>query len=416
MQGVNLVIRDRLMRSALAAVLVVSLPAAVAAQDEEPSGPEGIDWTLTSLYDDDSAELVAVPFEVAPTLRLEDGTASGSAGCNTFSGSYQIDGSALRFSDEMSVTLALCEEPAQSIEDAYLAALGEIDGWVIDVGTLELSDDFGDVILTFEVPDIMWTTNQVAALMATLETLQTGMADLQTELDTLRSDTETLNVPRLRERIKTLESENKKYASRLKELESAPAVDPTPKPTTTTAFSSAEKVLLKGIPARVANYCRPLRSALPKATKAAVTCTPNTNIVSSIDYYLMEGDAAASAFGDTMASFNVPETSAEGQTCEDGVKSQRYRIGNGWQAEGCYRTNGRAELRFVDNATNCKKLKVAGKTLPSPAFYIALQGTNNDLGRLYDWATKGLDPESAQLTSITQPIPSKLGTSPSCPT
>ncbi len=51
MQGANLVIRDRLMRSALAAVLVVSLPAAVAAQDEEPSGPEGIDWTLTSLYD-----------------------------------------------------------------------------------------------------------------------------------------------------------------------------------------------------------------------------------------------------------------------------------------------------------------------------------------------------------------------------
>ena len=117
-----------------------------------------------------------------------------------------------------------------------------------------------------------------------------------------------------------------------------------------------------------------------------------------------------------MGSFNVPETSTVGQTCENSIKSQRYRIGNGWQAEGCYRTSGRAELRVVDNATNCKRLKVAGKTLASPAFYVALQGTNNDLGRLYEWAIKGLDSESAQLTSITQPIPSNLGTSPSCPT
>ena len=50
-----------------------------------------------------------------------------------------------------------------------------------------------------------------------------------------------------------------------------------------------------------------------------------------------------------------------------------------------------AQLRFVDNATDCKKLKVGGKTLSSPAFYIALQGTNNDVAQVYDWATRNLD-------------------------
>ncbi len=69
----------------------------------------------------------------------------------------QIDGTSLLFSEEMAVTLSLCDEDLQSVEDAYLAALGQVDGWIIDDGALELSDDFGDVILTFEVPDIMLT-------------------------------------------------------------------------------------------------------------------------------------------------------------------------------------------------------------------------------------------------------------------
>jgi hypothetical protein len=396
--------------------MLTGLPAAAVAQDPEPTSPEGVDWALTGYLDDLTAELTPVPFGVEASLRLDEGIAAGSGGCNQFSGAYTIDGSSLRFGDQLTVTLALCEDQVQAVEDAYLPLLSDVEGWFIDAGTLQLSDGIGDVILTFEVPHILWTTSQMTGLMATLEGLRTDVDTLGGEIVALRDEVDALNVERLRERVKTLESDNKAILKRLETLEDSPAVDPTPGPGGSASFSGPEKTLLKGIPARIANYCSPLRSSLPKATKAAVTCTPKTSVVGSVIYYLLEGNAAATAFATTMDTFNVPEAVATDQTCEQGVKSQRQWVGNGWQADGCYRTNSRAELRFIDNATACKKLKVGGKTMASPTVYIALQGTTNDVAAVYAWATKNLDQGSGQLTGITQPIPSNLGTSPSCPT
>jgi hypothetical protein len=117
-----------------------------------------------------------------------------------------------------------------------------------------------------------------------------------------------------------------------------------------------------------------------------------------------------------MDEYNVTEAVSDAQTCEQGVKSQRTWIGGGWQAEGCYRENQRAQLRFVDNATDCRRLRVGEQTLPSPAFLVELQGTSNDVAGLHDWATRDLARDSRQLTTITRFIPSRLGTSPSCPT
>lgn len=400
-------IRSRLVSTTIASVLLLSLPGAALAQDEGPS-LEGTDWSLVTYYDDEAGEFDTVPFEVSPTLRLEDGTASGFGGCNSFSGSYDVDGSSLTFSDELSVTLASCEGPAQEVEDAYLAALGQVGSWSTDVERLELYDVLGDLVLAFEVPSITWTPTQLATLLGALE-------GLQSEIDTLRDDTDSLNVPRLRERIKALEKENKSITARLEELEDAPTVDPTPNPRATgLSFNNAEKVLLKGIPARIANRCTPLRSQLPKGTQAAVSCRPNTNVVSSVDYFLLEGSRAVTEFGSVMTNYNVPEVGPGGQSCADGTKSQALILGNGWQAEGCYRENKTAQLRFVDNATDCKKLRVAGRTLDSPAFYIALQGTDQNVARAYEWATKGLGAGSNQLTSITQYIPSNAAASPAC--
>jgi heat shock protein HslJ len=399
-------------------LLLVGSPGAVAAQEEEAlTTPEGADWTLTSYVDETSGEPTPVPFEVRPTLRLEDGVASGFGGCNQFSGDYALDGASLTLSDELSVTLAFCEGPGQAVEDAYLAGLGNVDGWSVEGEVLQLHDGLGQTILTFEVPTIMWAPSQLASLLATLAAFELDLADLQAEMGALRDDTDALNVPALRQRIRTLESENARLQERVESLEDRPTEDPPSRPPDSASFSAAERVLLRGIPTRIANRCRPRRSSLPKGTRAAVTCTPNSNIVASVDYYLLEGSRAANAFGNLMENYNVEEALADGRTCGDGVKSQRYWIGGGWQAEGCYRENQRAQLRFVDNATDCRRLRVGGATIPSPAFYIALQGTNNDVSRLHDWATRNLDEDSSrQLTSITRFIPSNLGISPSCPT
>jgi heat shock protein HslJ len=404
--------RQHFMGAALAASLVAALPMAASAQDEPPVTPESVDWTLTSYYDDEAAEHLDLPFDSEASLRLQDGLATGSGGCNQFSGSYEIDGSALRFSDEMAVTLALCEEGIQVIEDAYLAALGQVEGWAIDAGVLELSDDFGQVILTFEVPDIMWTSGQLTGLLLTLGGLQAEVERLSEELVTLRVDMENQNVDRLRERIRTLESENKQITQRLGTLEAQPRADSGG----TSAFSSAEKVLLEGIPSRIRNLCTPLRSALPKNTKAAVQCRPNTSVATTIDYYLLEGEAAAAAYQAEMSAFNVPQATSETETCQQGVKSQRQWVADGWQADGCYRTGGRAEVRFVDNATECRKLKVGSSTLQSPALYIAVQGSSRDVEGVYGWATRNVAPGTDQLTSITVPIKRPNASwSPACP-
>jgi len=397
----------RLLAIIIASTVLVSLSGSALAQDEEPS-LESTDWSLVTYFDDETGEFGTVPFEVRPTLRLDDGLVSGFAGCNSFSGDYDLDGSSLTFGEEILVTLAFCEGPGQEVEDAYLASLGQVGSWAIDGERLELFDNLGDLSLAFEVPSIVWTTTQLATLLGTLE-------GLQSEIDTLRDDTDSLNVPRLRERIKALEKENKTITERLTSLEDTPKVDPKPgSGSTSQSFSGPEKVLLKGLPKRIANRCTPLRSQLPKGTQAAVTCRPNTNVITSVDYFLLEGSRATTEFGSVMANYNVPEVGPAGSSCVDGTKSQALIIGNGWQAEGCYRENKTAKLRFVDNATDCKKLRVNGRTLESPTIYIALQATDQNVAKAYDWATKGRSGSSGQLTSITQYIPSNAAASPAC--
>ena len=385
--------------------MLAALSGTALAQDAEP-GLESTEWSLVTYYDEADGEFSTVPFEVRPSLRLEEGTATGFAGCNDFSGSYEVDDSELIFSDELTVTLAFCEGPAQVVEDAYLAGLGRIGSWSIDQARLELYDNLGDLTLAFEVPSVSWTPTQLATLLGALE-------GLQTEIDTLRDDTDSLNVPKLRERVKALEKEGKTVTKRLAELEDSPKVDPTSNPNaSTTGFSANEKILLKGVPARISSRCTPLRSQLPKGTQAAVTCRPNTKLVTRVDYFLLEGSRAVTEFGSVMTNYNVPEGGVK--SCVDGIKSQQLFVGNGWQAEGCFRENKTAQLRFVDNATDCKKLKVSGRRLESPAFYIAVEGADQNVAKAYELATKGLDGRSGQLTSITQYIPSNAAASPAC--
>jgi heat shock protein HslJ len=387
---------------AIAASLVLAMAGPGVAQDAATS-PEGIDWKLTS-YTANGVD-TPVPFGITATLLLEGGLASGSGGCNTFSGTYALDGTTLMFGEEISTTLMLCEEPAQAVEDAYLSALPEVIGWTMSDGVLQLSDDLGATILTFEVPGIGLTSSELAGLAAGLEALRSDIALLRTEV--LR-----LNVDRLRERVKVLEAGAEDLQGQIEALEESSSAG-----TGGNGFTQAEGILLEGIPTRIASRCVPLRAALPKGAYAAVRCTPDSAAVASLDYHLMEGDDAAAAFGATMQTFNVPEALSETETCEFGVKSQRVWIGNGWQSEGCYRAANRAELRFVDNATACKQLKVGQKRLQSPAIYMALQGSSGDVKGAHAWATRDLTDASTQITSITQPIerPGER-VSPSCPT
>ena len=84
-----------------------------------------------------------------------------------------------------------------------------------------------------------------------------GDSAWQAQIERLDERVDSIRIGTLRDRIKTLEAE----VARLRQAARAPS---SPNTNTSSAFSAAEKVLLKGIPTRIGNTCRPLRSSLPK--------------------------------------------------------------------------------------------------------------------------------------------------------
>ena len=136
----------------LAGVLVLAFTAAAVAKSPPASpgtsGPtlEGTGWALQQLAVDTT--LTDVPSDVAATLFLQDGQASGDAGCNTFSGDYTIDGDALTFGPMMS-TMMICEGEKASTEAAYLAGFPLVASYSVDVDALSLLDGAGDPVMTF---------------------------------------------------------------------------------------------------------------------------------------------------------------------------------------------------------------------------------------------------------------------------
>jgi heat shock protein HslJ len=124
-------------------------PSDIVAQpaDVEPAGPPtrpelpGTSWTLLDL----AGDTLTVP---APTIAFgADGTISGSGGCNTFNGTYTIDGSAISFGP-LATTRMACPDDVMAVEDAYLLALDGAASWSIgDDGRLVLD---GATVLTFD--------------------------------------------------------------------------------------------------------------------------------------------------------------------------------------------------------------------------------------------------------------------------
>lgn len=94
---------------------------------------QGTRWELATLRGVDlPAEL-----EQKPWLLLDrDGTARGFGGCNSFTGSYTLEGLRLRFND-LASTLMACLEP--EMNDAMLEVLGEVDNFTRSSNTLSLN-------------------------------------------------------------------------------------------------------------------------------------------------------------------------------------------------------------------------------------------------------------------------------------
>jgi heat shock protein HslJ len=107
----------------------------------------GTDWTLDSVFQGDAVSSTIAGSEVTMTL-ADDGSVSGSAGCNTYRGSYAADGDELSFGPLVSTKMA-CAGDLMVQEVAFLDAMTRVASSAIEGTSLTLLDPSGAPLLGF---------------------------------------------------------------------------------------------------------------------------------------------------------------------------------------------------------------------------------------------------------------------------
>ncbi len=117
--------------------------------DLAPGDLEGAPWRLVA-FSDRKGNQVSVISESRLTIEFDGEQVGGSAGCNRYFASYQVDGERLSFSNA-GVTEMFCTSPEGIMEQEmeYLAALQSAKTFRIVDGRLHLFDDQGRTVLTY---------------------------------------------------------------------------------------------------------------------------------------------------------------------------------------------------------------------------------------------------------------------------
>jgi polar amino acid transport system substrate-binding protein len=115
----------------------------------------GTSWLVTAYYNPSNLGGMASVLSGTSltTAFASSGQVSGSAGCNSYSGSYSVDGSLLTISP-MASTLMACDTPEGIMEQeaAFLAALGSAGSYAIDGGQLYIMDTAGQLVVLLNSP------------------------------------------------------------------------------------------------------------------------------------------------------------------------------------------------------------------------------------------------------------------------
>ena len=200
----------------LAAVMAAAIAVPATAQDEASPSIEGPVWELLAI-----GQAAA---DTSASMSLDAGTASIFGGCNSFFGSYTLDGQSLTFGDEFTSTLVECEPAVMEQEQATIAALGNVASYATEGDLLDLLDDDGGQALSFQETSVA-TVADVDALRFEIEKTQAHIQQLRRHVNNLdvRGDVKALeahlnklteqhinqrnNQQQLRQRIHALETQ-----------------------------------------------------------------------------------------------------------------------------------------------------------------------------------------------------------------
>ena len=123
----------------------LSLAACASAGSQAEGELTGKVWALDSLNG-----AAPVPGSTVTAEFTEDGKVGGSAGCNSYSGSYTVSGNSIEFTQSMASTMMACEELIMAQETAYFQALAAAKSFVIEGDQLTLNDGGGKALATYK--------------------------------------------------------------------------------------------------------------------------------------------------------------------------------------------------------------------------------------------------------------------------
>jgi heat shock protein HslJ len=137
----------------LLVLLLITAPALVLAQASRDLSTgqrvlTGTEWRLVSLGPSGAEEEVVRGTTV--TLKFgEDGRASGSTGCNSYGGTYEVRGDRISFGRLISTKRACLDQNANQQEQQFLAALESANRFRLTSDRLTIFSDRGRNVLNF---------------------------------------------------------------------------------------------------------------------------------------------------------------------------------------------------------------------------------------------------------------------------
>jgi heat shock protein HslJ len=131
---------------AMAAALLLPMCAASVESDEStPSALTGTRWRLVELLEE---EVTGGEHELVPELRFEaEGRATGSGGCNRFTGGWEADGARLRIGP-VATTRRACAH-GMDREEIFFQALALVERFELGENTLTLRRGDGRFLARF---------------------------------------------------------------------------------------------------------------------------------------------------------------------------------------------------------------------------------------------------------------------------
>ena len=105
------------------------------------SSIEDTDWVLQSYGEFGNLKDVLTDTEITAEFVSSEGTVEGSAGCNSYSGSYEVKDSQLSIPGPIAATEMYCQEPEGVMEQErqYLELLQAAESYSVEDGELQIN-------------------------------------------------------------------------------------------------------------------------------------------------------------------------------------------------------------------------------------------------------------------------------------